>query len=372
MRASICLYGPETSGKSIKNAYGGGSGGYTRNMATLLSYFNSDDVELLPCYHTFRGQLTFDNFFWRMIVDTVRFFCHLINHRPKVVHALAQYRSALPREFMVVCLSRLFGIPVLYEVKAGAFISAYNEGSQLYRWMTAFIVAQSKKVLCEGKVYIPFFLSEFNVEAEYFPNIVPDELVDKQDKIILAGDSLQVLFVGYCYEGKGVKPLVEACNLAAKCGVNICLTIVGEEHSEFSSWMDTYSVDSHLTIRRRGRQAYEEVLLEFMRQDIYCYPTSHDGEGHNNTINEALMTGLYVITTKQGFLADVITDERGSSLSSVEPSIIAKELIWISENKEHASKKALIGKQYLVENFMTGTNFRRLNEIYNTLIHKTV
>lgn len=372
MRIPICLYGPETSGKSLKNAYGGGSGGYTRNMATLLSFFKSDEFELQPCYHTFRGQLKFDNFFWRMIIDTLRFFCHLIKFRPKAVHVLAQYRSALPREFMVVCLSRLLHIPVLYEVKAGAFISSYNEGGKLYRWMTAFIVAQSKKVLCEGKVYIPFFLSEFNVEAEYFPNVVPDELVSKQDREVFSGDFLQVLFVGYCYEGKGVKPLVEACHIAAIKGVKICLTVVGEEHSEFSSWLDTFLdnnelVNNNLLIKRRGRQPYEEVLLEFGRQDIYCYPTSHDGEGHNNTINEALMTGLYVITTKQGFLADVITNERGSSLASAEPSVIAKELMWISENKEQARNKALKGKQHLISNFMTGTNFSRLNEIYKQL-----
>ena len=62
-----------------------------------------------------------------------------------------------------------------------------------------------------------------------------------------------------------------------------------------------------------------------------------------NPINEALMTGLYVITTKQGFLADIITDERGSSLDSVEASEVAKELTWISQNKQEAINKASKG-----------------------------
>lgn len=369
MKTPVCLFGPKVPGKStIKNAYGGGTGGYTRNMVTLLDYFESDEFELVPCFHTFRGQLKFDNFVWRMIVDTFRYICHIVKRRPKVVHILAQYRSALPRELMVVCLSRLFGISVLYEVKAGAFIAAYNQRGKLYRWMVNFIIARSEKVLSEGKIYIPFIKKQFDVEAEYFPNVVPDELVSGEERTILAEDFLQVLFVGYCYEGKGVKPLVEACNLVAKNGIKISLTIVGNEHSDFTAWMDSFSLDNNLTVERRGRQPYEEVLQELDRHDIYCYPTSHIGEGHNNTINEALMTGLYVITTKQGFLADIITEERGSSLDSVDPSVVAKELTWISENKEQARKKASKGKQHLADNFTTGVNFRRLNEIYGQLV----
>ena len=201
MKKTICLFGPTVPGKGLlKNAYGGGTGGYTRNMVTLLRYFESDENELSPCYHTIRGQLKFDNFIYRMLVDTVSFIRHLMTKRPAAIHILAQYRSALPREFMVVCLSRLFGVSVLYEIKAGAFIEAYNQRSGLYRSMVGFILARSAKVLSEGRLYLPFLKETFDIDAEHFPNVVPDELVDQQDREIISGESLKVLFVCYCYE----------------------------------------------------------------------------------------------------------------------------------------------------------------------------
>ena len=44
------------------------------------------------------------------------------------------------------------------------------------------------------------------------------------------------------------------------------------------------------------------------KSDIYLYPTSHAGEGQNNTITEAMARGLNVIATDKGFISELLKD----------------------------------------------------------------
>ena len=56
----ILLVGKPTE----KNRLGsvGGGGGYVRNMRVYLKYFNSQDYNLVPCFHTTRNEYSKNNF----------------------------------------------------------------------------------------------------------------------------------------------------------------------------------------------------------------------------------------------------------------------------------------------------------------------
>lgn len=104
-------------------AYGGGMGGYTRNMSVYLSTLGGKDLELSPFYHSVRNRhrSLFNSRPIRMMSDTLRFFAICVSHRPDAVHILAQYRSAIAREFVQVLICQMLRIPIGYDVKAGAF-----------------------------------------------------------------------------------------------------------------------------------------------------------------------------------------------------------------------------------------------------------
>ena len=97
----------------------------------------------------------------------------LFHERPRAVHILAQYRTATIREYILAVNATLFGIPYLYEIKAGAFISFYKNTNSLNKFFIKYIIKHAKVVLCEGEVYIPFLKTEFNKESYHLPNFVP-------------------------------------------------------------------------------------------------------------------------------------------------------------------------------------------------------
>ncbi len=367
----ILLVGPYVKNKQNSKAYGGGTGGYVRNMITYINYFKSPNFKIIPCFNTFRGQLKLDFFVWRFFIDSTNFIKEIYKNKPDAVHILGQYRTAIPREFFICFIANLMSIPILYELKAGDFINWYTRtNNRIFKWMAKYVCKKSGKLLVEGVKYIPFLKEEFNLESTYFPNYIPSAIIPQTTTSKLTGNSLKMLFVGYCYRGKGVFELIEACNISAKKGIKIELTLVGQEHEEFSQWLDNKEISENLTINRKGRQSYDFVLDQFSKNDVYCYPTRHSGEGHNNTINEAMMFGLIIITTKQGFLGSIITDKNGYSIDTIDPPVIAKTIDSIIKFPELAKTKGQKAKETLVTQFSSDKLYPILEKAYFTLTSK--
>lgn len=305
MKDKIILIGPNTGDKY--SFYGGGIGGYTRNMTLYLKEFQFEQIKLLPFFISSRkrNEIFIFSFPVRFIKDISRFFFKLLcTNNVKAVHILGQYRSAIPREIALVIICKLFGIPVIYEIKAGEFIS-FTSSNKIKFLFVKSIIKLSDLILCEGKIYIDFIRDKFNKPSFYFPNVISNSEIPPFREVKI-GNPIRILFVGYCYEGKGVYDLVNAVNMD-HCNFNINLEIIGAEDTEFSSWLNGLTIFENLKIIRHGNRDHDFVLQRMKHNDIYCYPTKHPGEGHNNTINEALMNNLVIIATKAGFLGDVLS-----------------------------------------------------------------
>ncbi|MCI5137797.1 MAG: glycosyltransferase [Candidatus Electrothrix sp. AR1] len=365
-KKKILLYGPMLLFQKANNAYGGGVGGYTRNMSVYLTCYQSNDFKFIPCFHTVRGALKLDNFVWRMIIDVFRFIRILITTNADIVHVLAQYRMAISREFVVCLISKLFKKPFVYEVKAGSFITWYNSTNFFVRLMIKFIIISSDVILVEGKAYLSFIKDNFNRTAYYFPNFVPISEVPSCVPVRLTDSVVKILFVGYCYKSKGIFELIEGCNRGVKSGVKIELSVIGQESLPYKEWLDNYSLSKGLVLRRLGRLPHREVLRHFSENDIYFYPTSHPGEGHNNSINEAMMMGLIIATTRHGFL-EAILEDRAYFVEERTPACIADLIIFIDNNREDAVKKAISGYRYLRKNLTSDVAFSTLNDFYRSL-----
>lgn len=153
----IMLFGPKVNVVN-KKAYGGGTGGYTRNMSVYLKYFKYTNIKLVPCFHTIRGEIHFSIFTnpIRLFIDVFSFLLVILKNRINCVHILGQYRGAIVRELLIAMLTKSLGKSLLYEIKAGAFIDAYESGSKYYKKMIDMIIVRTDKILVEGKIYEEF------------------------------------------------------------------------------------------------------------------------------------------------------------------------------------------------------------------------
>lgn len=364
----IVLYGPPI-GENIKKGYGGGSGGYTRNMAAYLN-FQFDNISLSPLFHTVRGESDLGIFtsLMRSFVDLKRIVQALIFNRPQGVHVLAQYRKAVGREFALSVLAKIFGIPYIYEIKAGSFIDFCEKSGVLNSFFLRYILNNAQVVLCEGEKYIPYLEKTFNIKGYYFPNFVLSTEIPVNPNVLFESDILRVLFVGYCTRDKGVFELVEGVSyFAEKRNVNVELTLVGSEDPDFSKFIEGYPIGNNLKIVRSGKLAHKDVLVQMSKNDIYCYPSRHRGEGHNNSINEAMMFGLVVITTKIGFLLEVL-ENSAFFIDDVESAQIYSALSQIQLDKSGAMEKARRAHHRLLSSYTDSVVHERLEFHYEQLI----
>lgn len=365
MKKNILLVGPAV-GKDLAGAYGGGTGGYTRKMQLYLQYFRSAAFEQKPCFHTVRGQSYPLGRVGRLFIDLYRFLRCLRSQPIAGVHLLGQYRGALLREYAMAQLSRWFGIPYLYEIKAGVFIDWYENTHMLNQLLMRQMLKHASQILAQGQPYVDFLKERWNLQAIYFPNFVPGAELGPISTELFSSRQLRILFVGYAIREKGVFELVTACReLAASFPIQ--LTLIGQENDEFSTWADQLTEHPAFELCRRGKLPHAEVLAAFGKHDIYCYPTRHKGEGHNNTINEAMMNGLVVVTTTQGFLGSIIGTDRGYLLEESSVAAIKATVIDVMSDQETARKKADRARQYLEANFLDKVAFAKLETGYRKM-----
>lgn len=339
MKKEIILFGPQLY---FKNAsYGGGSGGYTRNMETYLEEFTSDEFTLSPCFHTVRSKMksVSNTFFIRLLIDMKRFLFSIFKNKKDLaaVHILAQYRNATPREFIISLMCVVFNIPYLYEVKAGQFDTWYHDTNKINKLMIKFIISKSSLVLCEGKRYIPFIELFFNKQSFYWPNFVPSKEIpiEFNSTSYILNEPLKICFIGYCYEGKGIFDLVSSADkFQRENNVVVELNIVGHESDEFKAFIESSNLIINLI--RHGKQEHSQVLNILKSSHLFCLPTRHLGEGHNNSVNEAMMCHKPIVCTKNGFLPDILAP--GKAIFIEDHGNIEKALKYFISEPDNINK----------------------------------
>ena len=363
----VLLNGPQIDNK--KGEYGSGMGGFVRNMQVYVDKFQSDRFVLKPCFNSIREARRWPwlSFSWRYLTDVLRTI--RLTSGVSIVHILGQYGNAIAREYTIVLWCKIRKIRVVYEMKGGAFVSWYESANPLLRKLALLVLTRSDAVLCEGRPYVDY-LKKLQIQGSYFPNFVPDEEVAPIWEERLNERSLRILFVGYCYEDKGVFDLVRACEQAARAGVPIELTLVGHENPRFANWMDNAGgVDGiPLKIRRMGLLCHSRTIEVFRSHDIFCMPTRHPGEGHTNSINEALAAGLVVVCTRHGFLPDILTDESAYFVEKGNVAELANIFLQIDADRVCARLKAKNGRSVLMLNFTSRKSFKELEEHYSRIL----
>jgi glycosyltransferase involved in cell wall biosynthesis len=142
------------------------------------------------------------------------------------------------------------------------------------------------------------------------------------------------------------------------------VTLIGEETPAFKAFADAFVAPPSMTVRRLGRTPHAEVLAAMQAHDIYCYPSAHSGEGHNNSVNEAMMYGMVILATRHGFLPEVLPEEAAHFLASATAEEIGGRLIEISHDRLEATRRAAAARSRLAAEFTSVQASRRLRLAY--------
>jgi glycosyltransferase involved in cell wall biosynthesis len=363
---TVLLIGPLIGTR--KNSYGDGIGGYTRNMSLYLRDFQFKGISIIPFYCTARlkKEVKFFSFPKRFFKDTFGLIKNLFCRQINIIHILGQYRSAIPREFAWVIIAQIFRKPIVYEVKAGMFISS-SKTNKLHKLLSNYILKKSTLVLVEGRYYIDYVYNITHKTPIYFPNVVSSSEIDIKREIKIE-QPLKFLFVGYCYEGKGIFEVIKAIN-CDRIKFDVQLEIIGAESSDFTTWFQKYNLNKNVNIIRHGPKSHDFVLDRMKDNFIYIYPSRHPGEGHNNTINEAMMNSMIIISSKAGFLEDILSD-CAFLIDNTDKMIenLVDTIIEISINPTEAIEKAEIARKKIENIYNSSIQGKILEMEYNKIL----
>jgi glycosyltransferase involved in cell wall biosynthesis len=361
-QSSIILCGPST--ELGTEGYGGGKGGYVRNVAALLAHFSSGDVRMMHSTYSTRRYSRWWRLLlpFRLIADLGVFARNV--RRAGAVHVMMTYGLAIYREFGMSVLAAVFRRPLILDIRGGSFVLWLESANLLQRSMARWVLRHAEVILGQGVAVVAYLRPLYGDKVHYFPNFIQSIYLPSSVEPRCTQRQLGVIFVGYCYAGKGVFELVEGCARAAQKGLSIRLTLVGAESPDFRSYLDNYPVTVGLSITRCGAVGFDHVQSLLSGHDIFCFPTRHVGEGHPNAITEAMAHALVIVTTRHGFICDVLDETSAYFVDSGSADAIADMLVHIDLHRAEAQHKADKARITVQERFMEAQVLGQLDALY--------
>jgi glycosyltransferase involved in cell wall biosynthesis len=359
---TIVLCGPSTE-LGIKG-YGAGKGGFVRNVAALLEHFSTGDVTLtLSAYSTRRYSRWWKLLLpFRLIAD-LRVFARDIR-QGGAVHVMMTYGLAIYREFGMSLISAAYRRPLILDIRGGSFVPWLKSAGWMQRAMAHWVLKHAAIVLGQGVAVVKYLKPQYGDKVHYFPNFVQAGYLPASVEPRCVQPEIGVIFVGYCYSGKGVFELVEGCARAAQGGLSLRLTLVGAESTDFQEYLDNCPIPAGLRIFRCGAREFDEVQSFLAGHDVFCFPSRHVGEGHSNAVTEAMAHGLVIVTTRHGFIPEMLDESSAYFLQSGSADEIADSLVHIDTHREEARWKADSARFTVQQRFTEANVLGQLRRLY--------
>lgn len=365
---TIILCGPATDLGS--EGYGGGKGGYVRNVSVLLAHFATGEVQMtLSPYSTRRYSR------WWVLLLPFRLAADLYSFARSIrhggaVHVMMTYGMAIYREFGMSVIAAVFRRPLILDIRGGGFVQWLESAGRLQRAMAHWALTHARFILGQGEAVVARLGPRYGDKVRYFPNFIQSAYLPLGVPQRLAERELRVIFVGYCYAGKGVFELLEGSAAAALQGLNVRLTLVGAESPEFAAFLDGFAVPEGLHIARRGALEFDRVQALLAVHDVFCFPSRHAGEGHPNVITEAMAHALVIVTTRQGFISELLDDGAAYFIDSGSAAAVAEKLAYIDVHRDEARRKAHNARAIVEKRFTEAKVLGQLREIYLCALHR--
>ena len=365
---TIVLCGPSMDPGSA--GYGGGKGGFVRNVAALLEHFSTGDVRMTLSPYSTRRFSRWWKFLlpFRLVADLVVFARNI--RRGAAVHVMMTYGLAIYREFGMSVIAVAARRALILDVRGGGFVFWLERTGWLERAMAHWMLRHAAVILGQGIAVVTYLRPRYAQKVHHFPNFVRAGYLPARVASKCTARELGVIFVGYCYEGKGVFELVEGSAQAVQRGLSVRLTLVGAESPDFKAYLDDFARPSELSITRCGARGFDEVQALLASHDIFCFPTRHTGEGHPNAITEAMAHALVIVATRAGFIPELLDDSAAYFVRPSSAQALADTLVHIDQHREEARRKASHARSTVEERYTEEHVLGELTQIYRRTLER--
>ncbi|WKN32524.1 glycosyltransferase family 4 protein [Porifericola rhodea] len=221
-------------------------------------------------------------------------------------------RTPILRDFGILGVLRLFYPAVIFHFRA-AGLSNYVDTQNLLIKRIAKYVYNKPKAAIQLSSLNPPDGAYFSAKKIYIlPNGLEDEgetRLELRQKNNDNDDIIHILFVGMLSESKGVKVLLEAVNKIKNERIKV--HFVGSFSTQsFEKEVQDYCHKNNLDhiVKWEGMLHGEPKWQQFIKADIFCFPTHYESEALPNVVVEAMMFSLPTVVTNWRGIPDIIDD----------------------------------------------------------------
>lgn len=241
--------------------------------------------------------------------------------KPDVVHA---HFTALG--YAAACLKEKLGVPFVITEHSSGMLEIPINGKLRSMAERAYNIAD--RVIAVSPALAEVIKGNFDVEAEYIPNVVDTSLFSYSPERTQAG--FRLISVGNLIESKRMALTIEAFAKAFGDVPEASLCIIGEGPGRvrLEAMITTLGQEGKITLM--GARPREAIAEEMKRCDCFVLPSHHETFGV--VYIEALASGLPVIATRCGGPEHFINEGNGLLIPVDDCQALAQAMKYTSEN----------------------------------------
>lgn len=181
-------------------------------------------------------------------------------------------------------------------------------------------------------------------------------------------NQFSALYIGRMQREKGVDIILRAVRELSHLKHDIHFDLVGDgiHLNEFKRYSKEHNLDSYITFH--GQLDNSEVPDLYKNSDVFVFPTRRN-EGHPMTVSEALCSGIPVVCTRKGGLAELFeSGKEGYYIEDNNPQQLAMKVLYLFENPDRLEKMKKASRELALLKFTQTSMIKHYEELFSKLV----